>query len=144
MKELLYNKGQREKKMTQILWEELKLEEKIIEILRVESHEPGHHFGRPFFTPYQIAIEFKIRYPEDFEKIGKPVGGKGTGQPDSVAQYFANELSRHIKNGSIKNIEGRFLHRGHLKTLQYYDDARNEVESSLMQNFDLSLYRLLD
>ncbi|MPM44653.1 hypothetical protein SDC9_91332 [bioreactor metagenome] len=84
-KELLYNKSQREKKMTQILWEELKLEEKIIEILRVESHEPGHHFGRPFFTPYQIAIEFKIRYPEEFEKIGKPVGGKGTGQPDSVA-----------------------------------------------------------
>ena len=94
--------------------------------------------------PKQIAIEFKIRYPEEFAKIGKPVGGKGTGQPDSVAQYFALELSRRIKNGSIKNIEGRFLHRGHLKTLQYYDDVHQEVESSLMQNFDLSLYRLLD
>ena len=129
--------------MSQSLWDELQLEDKIFQILSVESHIPDHHFGRPFLTPYQIAIAFKALYPEDFARIGKPVGGKGTGQSDSVAQYFANELSRHISNRSITNIEGRFLHRRYLVTLQYNDEG-TVIESSAMQSYDLSMFRRID
>ncbi|MBI1855527.1 MAG: hypothetical protein HYR93_06645 [Chloroflexi bacterium] len=82
--------------MFQSLWVELQLEDKIFQILSVESHNPDHQFGRPFLTPYQIAIAFKALFPEDFARIGKPVGGKGAGQQDSLAQYFAHELSRGI------------------------------------------------
>ncbi len=129
--------------MSQALWDELQLEDKIFQILSVESHNPDHHFGRPFLTPYQIAISFKSLFPNDFVRIGKPVGGKGTGQQDSLAQYFALELSRRINNGSIQNIEGRFLHRKHLVTLQY-DDEGSVVESSAMQAYDLSMFRRVD
>ena len=129
--------------MSQSLWDELQLEDKIFQILSVESHNPDHHFGRPFLTPYQIAISFKSLFPGDFARIGKPVGGKGTGQQDSLAQYFALELSRRISNGSIQNIEGRFLHRKHLITLQY-DDEGKVVESSSMQAYDLSMFRRID
>jgi hypothetical protein len=125
------------------LWENLDIEDKVREILDVKSQEPGHHFGRPFMTPYQIAISFKERHPDDFQAIGKPLGGKGTGQQDSVAQYIALELSRRIKDGKISDIEGRFLHGKSLKTLQYKDEGKI-IESSLMQAADLSLYRLME
>lgn len=129
--------------MSQSLWDELQLEDKIFQIINVESHAPDHHFGRPFLTPYQIAISFKNLYPDDYRKIGKPVGGKGTGQQDSLAQYFALELSRRIKNGSISNIEGRFLHRKYLTSLQYNDDGE-VIESSAMQAYDLSMFRRIN
>src|SRR5512138_707793 len=129
--------------MSQSLWDELRLEEKIFQILSVESHVADHHFDRPFLTPYQIAIEFKTLYPDEFARIGKPVGGKGTGQQDSLAQYIAHELSVRIGNRSIRNIEGRFLHRKHLKILQYKDGSK-VVESSAMQAYDLSMFRRMD
>ena len=129
--------------MSQSTWDELQLEDKIFQILSVESHNPDHHFGRPFLTPYQIAISFKNLFPEDFVRIGKPVGGKGTVQQDSLSQYFALELSRRISNNSISNIEGRFLHRKNLSTLQYNDEGEI-IESSSMQSYDLSMFRRSD
>ena len=38
-------------------------EARIRGILDVPSREPGHHFGRPFLTAYQIAISFAERFP---------------------------------------------------------------------------------
>ena len=129
--------------MSESLWDELQLEDKIFQILSVESHAPDHHFGRPFLTPYQLAISFKALFPEDFARIGKPVGGRGTGQQDSFAQYIGKELSQRISRGLITNIEGRFLQRKHLLTLQYSDEGK-VVESSAMQAYDLSMYRRID
>ena len=125
------------------LWDTYQIGSKVLAILDVQSHNQTHHFGRPFLTPYQIAIEFKKRYKTDFEQIGKPVGGKNTGQHDSLAQYIALELSRRIQSEKITNIEGRFLHRQHLLTLQYDNDGRS-LESSSMQSYDLSIYRRTD
>jgi len=125
------------------VWDACKMEEKIFRILDVQSHEPEHHFGRPFMTPYQIAIAFKKMYPAEFENIGKPLGGRNIGQHDSLAQYIALELSRRIRDGNITNVEGRFLHRQNLRTLKY-DDNGTEIESSLMQSYDLSMFRRID
>jgi len=45
------------------IWEQYNLEERILNILNVRySHDPEHHFGRPFLTPYQIAISFREQY----------------------------------------------------------------------------------
>lgn len=123
-------------------WDSLGMDTKISQILEVESHNPDHHFGRPFLTPYQIAIRFNQRFPGDVSTIGKPIGGKGTGQQDSLAQYIALELSKRISNGLITNIEGRFLFRENLHTLQY-EDGENIIESSSMQAYDLSMFRLI-
>ena len=125
------------------LWDQLDMTVKIEEILRVRSHSPRHHFGRPFLSPYQIAIAFRARFPEDFQIIAKPVGGKGTGQQDSLAQYIALELSRRIKKRDLPNIEGRFLHRAALHGLMYQDGNRI-IKSSSMTSYDLSIFRLRD
>ena len=123
------------------IWDKLSLASKIREILDVTSHDEGHHFGRPFLTPYQIAISFADSYPDETNSIGKPIGGKGTGQHNSLAQYFARELSTRIKNGELTDIEGRFLHRQHLKKLQY-DSRGEDIDSSSEQAYDLSMFRL--
>ena len=124
-------------------WDDLDMDVKISQILNVQSHDPAHHFGRPFLTPYQIAIRFHEQYRADFNAIGKPIGGKGTGQQDSLAQYIALELSKRIKDNRITNIEGRFLYRGNLKNLQYEYNG-DLIESSSMQAYDLSMFRLID
>ncbi len=124
-------------------WGQLQMDTKMSQILNVQSHDPIHHFGSPFLTPYQIAIRFQQQFPQDFQTIGKPIGGKGTGQQDSLAQYIALELSKRIKSGNITNIEGRFLHRANLHSLRYKID--NEIiESSSEQAYDLSMFRLID
>jgi hypothetical protein len=122
------------------LWDSYQIGPKVLSILNVQSHEPKHTFGRPFLTPYQIAIEFKRLHPVEFRKIGKPCGGKNIGQQDSLAQYIASELSRRIQAGEMPNVEGRFLYRQHLRTLQY-DDGEQSIESSSLQSYDLSIYR---
>lgn len=122
-------------------WDVLAMDVKIAIILNVRSHSRGHHFGRPFLTPYQIAIIFKRRFSHDFRTIGKQVGGRGIGSRDSLAQYIAMNLSRRIKNRKILNIEGRYLNRAHLKTLKY-DDQGQSIESSSMTSYDLSIFRL--
>ena len=124
-------------------WENLEMDTKISEILNVQSHEPDHHFGRPFLTPYQIAIEFKEQFPNEFDKIAKPIGGKGTGQQDSLAQYIALELSRRIKSGKVTNIEGRFIHNIYLLSLEYKYKGQT-ISSSSEKSYDLSIFRLLD
>lgn len=125
-------------------WNKLDMDTKIAQVLNVQSHEPNHHFGRPFLTPYQIAIKFEKMFASEFQTINKPVGGKGTGQQDSLAQYIAHELSRRIKSGDIVNIEGRFLHCANLRSLEYEDDNGQLIASSAQQAYDLSMFRLTD
>ena len=124
-------------------WDQLQMDSVISQILDVQSHEPNHHFRRPFLTPYQIAIEIEQYFPQIFITIGKPIGGKDTGQQNSLAQYVALELSRRIRDRSIANIEGRFLHRINLHSLKY-EHNNQIVESSLGQASDLSMFRLVD
>lgn len=79
------------------LWEVHQIEEKIRAILSdVEYYDPDHHFGRPFFTAYQLAIELEKRYPPVVAAIGYPIGGKGVGVKSSFSQYLARELSKKL------------------------------------------------
>lgn len=123
------------------IWDELELQEKIEQILRdAQSHDPSHHFGRPFLTSYQIAIEFQREYPAAFDAIGKPVGGKDTGQQDSLTQYIANQLSNRINNGTMENVEGRYLSQWHIETLRF--DGGHAPSGGSTHN--LSMFRLRD
>ena len=128
------------------IWEEFALESRVREILKAARYDKRHHFGRPFLTAYQLAIAFDKAHREDRKRIGKPVGGKGTGQKDSLAQYLAWQLSRRIKSGELVDIEGRFLQGQDLRSLEYdQDDQGGEVVKSSSGKSDaLSMFRLKD
>ena len=123
------------------IWEDYAIEARVRGILDVQAREPGHHFGRPFLTAYQIAISFAEGFRADYLLIGKQIGGKGTGPSHSLAQYLARELSDRIKNGRVTGIEGADLHGMHLKTLEYRS-SEGDVESSAGPSSELSMFRL--
>lgn len=85
------------------MWAEQGLLDKVTEILADVDWD--HHFGRPFVTAYQLAIELQHRYPDVVEAIDRPVGGVETGQRNSLAQYLANQLSRAIK-AALRDLGG--------------------------------------
>src|SRR4051812_20353799 len=93
------------------IWQTHGLTEKVQEVLgAVPVANPGHHFGGPFITAYQLAIGLERLHPDTVAAIGKPLGGAGTGQQDSLAQYLALELSRQIRAaGTDHPVEGAFL-----------------------------------
>jgi hypothetical protein len=45
-------------------WQQHNIGNLIIESLRVVQDD-GHHFGRPYLTAYQLAIEFDRRHHDD-------------------------------------------------------------------------------
>lgn len=118
------------------------MQEKIGEILRdVEDYDPEHHFGRPFLTAYQIAIEFARRHPDIVDAMGVPIGGKGTGCHTSLTQYLAGQLSRIVKAHPDGPIEGAFLSNQHLDDISFKTESE-PIHSSLTDSqYRLSLFR---
>ena len=128
------------------IWKKYKFKERILKILKGIKYCRNHHFGRPFLTAYQIAIEYSKSYTEDFKKIGKPVGGKDTGKHNSLSQYIARELSRRMKpKGELFGlIEGGFISNDYLVELRFDSvKEKKKIKSSLTKtDYDLSMFRL--
>ncbi len=125
------------------IWEQHDFETTITAILeQVHYYEPEHHFGRPYLAAYQLAIAFARRAPEAVTDLGYQIGGEGTGERNSLAQYIARELSARIKDGRIHRIEGAFLSNLHLNDITFMDKD-NLIRSSLTgSGYDLSMFRL--
>lgn len=124
-------------------WEEFDFEARIRGILqRTEYYRDNHHFGRPFLTPYQIAIEFARLYPQDFANINLPIGGAGTGAYNSLAQYIAQQLSRCMRDGALPDFEGGFISNNHLEVMAFSHEGQRIVSSLTDTEYDLSLFRL--
>lgn len=124
-------------------WQDNHFERKIESILSdINYYKPDHHFGRPFITAYQLAIEFAQRFPDDFDHLGYQIGGEGIGERVSLAQYLAGQLSERIKTGKITSIEGCFLSNHHLSDI-IFDNNGQQIKSSLTKTqIDLSMFRL--
>ena len=122
-------------------WEEFGLEERIQKILDIPPSKGDHHFGRPFLTTYQIAIELAKEITNLCTSIDKPLGGKGTGEYNSLAQYIGLELSKRIKGKKIPNIEGGHLHHKDLTTVEFSFNGESVISSDLVY---LSMYRRID
>lgn len=126
-------------------WEQYDIENKIRAILRrVTSHDPAHHFGRPFLTAYQLAIAYDQHHHQDVVEMGYQIGGLGIDEQVSLTQYLANQLSRRIKGGHIRDIEGVFLSNDHLHDIFFKKSEGNEIiQSSLTQTqYPLSMFRI--
>lgn len=127
------------------IWSEHNLTDKVIEILTdVHCNNDVHHFGPPYISAYQIAIEMQRRFPETVTAIGKPIGGAGTGQHNSLAQYLSNELSKIIKRLELDYpVEGAFFSNENASAISFAGADGAVVTSSLVgTDFDMALYRL--
>lgn len=128
--------------MTDSKWQTHDIESRLLTILReVPEDTNEHHFGRPFLTAYQIAIEFAQRHPEVVAALGHPVGGEGIGVRYSLASYLAKQLSDRSRDGRMP-VDGCFLSNKHLHAITF--DHNNElITSSLTDtNYTLSMFRL--
>ena len=123
------------------LWQQHNIEDRVIQILR-EVEDEGHHFGRPFLTAYQLAIEFDRRHHDIVRDCGYQVGGAGIGERNSLAQYLALELSRHIRDNPDYPIEGAFISNRNVIELSY--NRGNEIMTSSITGsaYSLSMFRL--
>ena len=125
------------------LWQDLKIKDRIVEILsEITYADPTHHFGIPFLTAYQLAILIDERYSEIRQTLGLPIGGSGVGEHNSLAQYLAKELSTRIRSGEIQDIQGAFLSNRKLQDISFTYGSDGITSSLTSSQFDLSMYRL--
>ncbi|HZR53121.1 MAG TPA: hypothetical protein VFB06_26860 [Streptosporangiaceae bacterium] len=125
------------------VWERSEIERKITDILRETPYQEAHHFGRPYLSAYQLAIAVDRRWPDVRNALDNPpVGGRGIGTRNSLAQYLARELSRRIRSGELTAIEGAFLSDEDLVELVYVETDGQRVTSLTGSGYDLSLFRL--
>ena len=123
------------------LWQQYNIEERILQILR-EVDDEGHHFGRPFLTAYQLAMEFDHRHHDIVRDCGYQVGGAGIGERNSLAQYLALELSRHIRDNPDYPIEGAFISNQDVRELSYNYGQEVIISSLTGSGYGLSMFRL--
>ncbi len=124
-------------------WEQFGMESKIIEVLSMAKFEIEHHFGKPYLTPYQIAIELTNRYPTLCDDLDMKVGGTNIGVHNSLTQYIAQQLSTRIKDTHLRNIiEGAFIFNMHLTDLVFRTSEGKDIHSSNSDQDALSMFRL--
>ena len=93
-------------------------------------------------TAYQVAIALKEKYPEAVESLDYPLGGRGTGQQNSLVQYVAQNLSREIHGGRLPDIEGGFLSNQYLNEITFNYGSEIVTSSLTGTQYTLSMYRL--
>lgn len=123
------------------IWAEYDLTAKIVDVLGRVTYD--HHFGHPYVSAHQLAIELQRLYPDVVAAIGEPLGGVDTRQRSSLSQYLARELSGKIKADPDFPIEGGFLWSGHIADMSFTTTDGTHIRSSLPgSGFPLSMFRL--
>ena len=121
-------------------WKRYKLKEKITEILKEAGYEKKPQIYEYYYlTPYQIAQEFSKKYQSELKKIGKTLGGSGTGgEGDSLPRYISLELSKRITSGEITDIEWAQLSQEHIKEIKFDEEI---IASNIEWGYNISMYR---
>lgn len=123
-------------------WNQFHFDERIRTILaRYEQGPAGASFGRPFLTPYQIALEFAEQYGGDVQTMGLEIGGAGTGVQYSLSQYIASNLTRKIISGQINDIEGAYLSQHHVADFQFRNGSTQIASSLTGSGYNMSMFR---
>ena len=96
----------------------------------------------PYLTAYQLAIELDARHPEVARVLGYQIGGAGTSEDGSLAQYIARELSARIRDNTLPEVEGAFLSGAYVKRMLFQGPGQEVESSRLGIDGDLSMFRL--
>lgn len=116
--------------------------DEIIDVLReVPEYQDGHHMQRPFLTAYQIAIRFSQRFPSHPSVTHLPLGGKDTGQYQSLAQTIARFLSQKLASGGGQGIEGGFLSHQDIQSIELAAGTTTILPSTLKTKEAESIFR---
>ena len=99
-----------------------------------EEYREGHHLDRPFMSAYQIAIAFARRFPHHPAVQRLAVGGRGTGNDESLARRIARRLSQAIRNGNAHGIDGGFLSHDRLSEMTFEGTEGDRVEVSTLNS----------
>jgi hypothetical protein len=91
-------------------------------LANVREYAPNHHMGRPFLSAYQLAIQFEEQHRNHPLVLQYRVGGSGTGEYQSLAQYLARFLSQSIQEGRCPNIEGGFISHDNIECMVFAGD----------------------
>lgn len=123
------------------MWVEHGMDKKVRAILKVpaQARVKKSNCGNPFMTAYQIAIAFKQGYPEEFDAIGKQIGGSGTDTHSSLTRYIAETLTQRIRNRKIKKVECGSLSVTHREGIPF-KDGDETIHSSAQ--YDTALFRV--
>lgn len=124
-------------------WDQYQIESLLVAILAaVDSRPAGHHLGPPYLTAYQLAIELQRCHPDVARALGYPLGGEGIGQPNSLAQYLGQQLSRRIHTGEITGIEGALFSDLHVAEVVFKYDGAKIKSTSAGYGFDHTMFRI--
>lgn len=124
-------------------WKKHNIGEKIVDILKeVKYKDENHHFGNPYLTAYQLAIEFKSRYPDVVNELPshQNIGGKDSGERNSLSQYIARQISGHAKEMRELGIESAFLSDKHIDSLNFELENKEKVIESSVENVSIFRY----
>ncbi len=125
------------------IWQKENLEDKIIRILKDVKFRsnPQHHFGQPFVTPYQLAMELNKREGTIVKKLKscKEIGGEGSGSYNSLPQYLAGQISQHYDDMRKRGVEGAFLSGDFLKELVFEGAVKSSVRDVSMFRYNKDL-----
>jgi len=119
------------------LWRDEDIANKLVDILKDVEYKGGvHAFGRPSLTSYQLAIEFKKRFPAVVALLPahSELGGEGTGEYNSLSQYIARQISGHFDDLKRLGIECGFLSSNDLERLEFSQSICSSVD-------DVSMFR---
>jgi hypothetical protein len=123
-------------------WDQHGIEDKIRAILAAVPTNPKHpSAGRQFLTTYQIVLEFERIHNNVVRVLGKPLGGKGTGQ-NALTIYFAGELAKRIADRRIRDIEIQFLAPQYIDTIDFKTGGLPMVATPHEASFPETLFRL--
>ena len=124
-------------------WNDHSIEHKVREIL-ADVPMDEQHDGRAFLTVYQIAIAFVQRFPDTARSLGYEIGGRGTGNRNTLAQYLARELVQRIKRETITSIECSSLSNLHLHDIVFEHNGATSYSPLTGSPFTLRMFRLTD
>lgn len=122
------------------VWKDENIADKIVEILKNIKYKNGkHNFGNPFLTTYQIAIEFKMKYPNVVNKLPnhKDIGGEGLGDYNSLSQYIGRQISEHYQEMKNLGVECGFLSSNNLVEIEFSNNVKSSVD-------DVSIARYIE
>lgn len=117
-------------------WEQYGIEAKLIQILKdVRTTVPDHHFGRPYLSAYQLAIEFAQRHPEVVQALGYQLGAVTLVRPTAWRNIWPSSCPSGSMPAKSRRSKARSLPINMFKRWPFVIRARQSPHPSRGQAY---------